>query len=473
MPKALFRQSFSTRLSALRAIADRNPDRAEDAARELKLVSANYGKYSPGEDLLAFSTALSCLALQWRWFDAVRNAESDAIRYQKAAKLKADEYLESDIQQRSTLFDRIIREISEVTKSTELKSIEANLASISLPFSVTHPDNRRTLGGHVGKEERKPTPEIAFVKFDINGDAAKTIDTLSPNTAHDIDLHIRVTNWPEHAERLIVEPISMEPGDFYEIPKFVITKPKEAVGPITFTHEGRLILKVAQPVGARPFEIKYRAVFDPLGSGYVDLVGHRTLKLESLDPAGTALSGYSKIDTKLLEIRRQLITMPGSVEADILSTMTLLYGLGNLAGQALQASLFSAGTREAEFQNEVEKHLRSRTDIGSELERHPHVGGGITDLSFRQIRLEMKAEPSKKLSSDDLSKFADQSAQYIIATGKNVGMLCILDSRPKKGPPAPAETYFSVQLKHINSASIAVVTIVIQGGLARPSDLSR
>ena len=472
MPNEVYHQSFSARLEALSAIAVRNPGQAEKCAKEMRLLSTIYGRYSPGAELESYSVALSCLALLWRWAEAIRSAEPDADRYQKASRLKAKEFLQLNTKGDGAAFDAIIVDIQTAREPEDVLEIESKLASTPLPFSVTYPDKGFQVKG-AERTSRPKNPEVAFVKFEINGDSAKTIDTLAPNVAHDMALDLRVSNWPSTAERLIVEPVSLEPSDCYELPKFVIEKPKEPSSPITFGHVGRLILKIGQPLGAKPFEFKYRAVFDPPSSGFVDLLGHRTFKLESVDPSGMALTGYASIDAKLIDIRRQLKTVPGLLDADIISAMTLLSGLGNLAGQALQSAWFPADTKEAAFQDDVLKHLRRRGDIGSELEEHPHTGGGIADLSFRQIRLELKADTEKSPTPKSLSKDADQTAHYVVTTGKKVGVLCVLDSCAKIEPPAPAESLFSVQIKHLESGGVPIVTIIIQGGLPKPSSLSR
>ncbi len=57
--------------------------------------------------------------------------------------------------------------------------------------------------------------------------------------------------------------------------------------------------------------------------------------------------------------------------------------IGNIAGQSMQDNLFKGAWTEDDFQDEMRRLLRTQPTIGSELEEHPHVSGGITDLSFR------------------------------------------------------------------------------------------
>lgn len=469
----IFHQCYSARLKALRAIGEHDADALETSANEIKLYADMYGRNMPGSELEGFAEALMCLALQRRWLNAIRNAESEATRFQNAAKLRADEYRTLIANRDNTIFDKIVTDIGAVETPKELKVVEDRLTSMPLPFSTSVPESSTRMRSALDTKENPKRPEIAFVKFDINGAPAKTLDTLAPNVAHDMLLHLRVSNWPENAERLLVEPVSAEPSDCYTLPRFVIHRPDTLVSPMTFERDGRLILKLAQPVGAKPFEFKYRAVFDPGDTGYMDLVGHRTLKLESLDPTGHALSGYENIDAKILSIRNQLMSLPGFSEPDLLTTMRLLSGIGNIAGQALQDAVFPIGTKEKAFQKEILKMLRARPDIGSDLEEHPAAGGGFTDLSLDKIRLELKAESDCKPTKEQLSKYANQTAQYVVASGKRVGILCVLDSRTKKEPPVPAESLFMTQEKKLGSDVVTIVTVIIQGGLARPSDLSR
>jgi len=390
-----------------------------------------------------------------------------------ALESSADEYRNSIANRDNTVFDEIVLDIGDVKTPKDLEAVEKRLTSTPLPFSTKALRSSPMIRSVGDSQEEKKRPEIAFVRFDINGKPAKTIDTLAPNVAHDMLLHLRVSNWPEKAERLLVEPISTEPSDCYTLPKFVIQRPDTLIIPMTFEHGGRLILKLSQPVGAKPFEFKYRAIFDPGDTGYIDLVGHRTLKLESLDPTGRALSGYANIDKKIMEIRKKLASLPGLPDSDLLVIMRLLSGIGNIAGQALQDAVFPIGMKEKEFQKETLKMLRARPEIGSDLEEHPAAGGGFTDLSLDKIRLELKAESESEPTERQLSKYADQTAQYVVASGKRVGILCVLDARAKKEPPVPAESLFTIQEKKLGNDVVIIVTVIIQGGLARPSDLSR
>ena len=64
----------------------------------------------------------------------------------------------------------------------------------------------------------------------------------------------------------------------------------------------------------------------------------------------------------------------------------------------------------------------------------------------------------------------EQAASYAVGTNKRVAVLCVLDSSPKAAAPYPAEDGMAILT---SEGSVAVATVVLQGALQRPSDLSR
>jgi hypothetical protein len=74
----------------------------------------------------------------------------------------------------------------------------------------------------------------------------------------------------------------------------------------------------------------------------------------------------------------------------------------------------------------------------------------------------------------DCRTFAEQTVSYVVATGKRIGILCVLDNSPKDAAPFPADAGIDVLIVNpAKQASVFIVVVLIQGNLARPSDLSR
>lgn len=268
-------------------------------------------------------------------------------------------------------------------------------------------------------------------------------------------------------------PVTMDIRERDWLPSFRFMKP-EGNGPFILTGTGRAVLKVAHSFGSRPYEFLYAAEFNGTGK-YRDvaIVGHRRLLLEGSDVASNPLSGFSNVDRHLLSVRNKLRTFPGLHSDDVANTMIILGGLGNIAAQALKGGLFETGTSEQQFQNKATEMLRNRRDIGEHLQGHPEAAGGITDLTFRDIPIELKVENSKVLFPKDFSKFFDQTAAYSIGLGKRIGVLSVLEASPKSAPVGVVEDDIEVFLHPTGQLSILIVVVVVRGGFPKPSSYSK
>jgi hypothetical protein len=179
------------------------------------------------------------------------------------------------------------------------------------------------------------------------------------------------------------------------------------------------------------------------------------------------------VDRRLIAIRNELRRTAGLQPDDLSNALTVLFALSNVAGQTAQDGLFRERTSEDHFQKEIRRILRSTPTIGAELEEHPHAAGGITDLSFRGIRIELKTEPDRRLHLEDCSRFVEQTVSYVVATGKKIGILCVLDCSPKNTPPFPVEDGIGVLPWNYKNAQVSIAAVLLQGNLSRPSEFSR
>jgi hypothetical protein len=266
--------------------------------------------------------------------------------------------------------------------------------------------------------------------------------------------------------------MTIEAHSTYEFPEFCFRRPA-GDPPYLFSDRARAILHVAQALRAQPFEFKYLAEFEPprIAEQPVAVVGQRTLRIESIDLRNTPISGYQGIDQTIVRIRNQLRQRPLVTSDDVNNTLTIVAALGNLAGRAVQDHLFPEPMDEAILQAFIRGELRRRPEIGSKLEEHPLAAGGTTDLSFERIPIELKSENDAPLRLPDCQRFVGQTSSYTAGSDKRVGVLCVLDGSPKTEQPFPPEDGISILTTADNA--VAIVTVLMQGNLARPSDLTR
>src|SRR5690606_2179210 len=177
-------------------------------------------------------------------------------------------------------------------------------------------------------------------------------------------------------------------------------------------------------------------------------------------------------DEKILNIR-DFLRRSGLVNTnelrDVLEVLTVL---GGVAGRAIQDAEFDGVWSEAHFQDAIRKELRRNPQIGSDLDEHPKASGGITDLSYRGIVIELKSLPKGVKTLEDCQAYVEQTASYAVAKEKRVAVLCVLDCSTKTGAPWPAAESITI-LESQSPAKVSVITIVVQGNITRPSKLSK
>jgi hypothetical protein len=474
-------QGYSARIEAVEAllqVADAttpDPEHLRVTANRLDESSALYGRASTAVTYGALADALRIAAMLVEWRSAILEAKVDADRFFRAAVERQKSWL---LEYGSVeLLLPLSGAMGLPSTIGDVAGFCKRIAATPLPIGVFAQEPGRLRIPDVGAKEDpdKETPvelAVAFLRFAIDGVPAAETHFLTPQEAHDLDVEVRVSRWPENAQRLELAPVTIEAPTTYNFPTFSFDRPT-GKPPFVLTQRGRAVLNMPQGLNARPFEFKYAAQFRPtVVEQPVAVVGQRTLRIEGIDLCKAPLTGYEGVDRRLIEVRDQLRSQPFMNTEDLSAVLVVLTELAGLAARSLHDNLFPGVWREAAFQNRVRDELRRQPLIASQLEEHPHVGGGITDLSFRGIRVELKAETSP-VTMGDCEQFADQTISYVVATGKRVGILCVLDSSPKHAPPFPAEEGIAVLIRRPKEYAIRIVTVLIQGNLARPSDLSR
>lgn len=315
---------------------------------------------------------------------------------------------------------------------------------------------------------------VAFLSFTLYDAPFSSPQVIEPQLLHDLSVEVRVSQWPEAAEALVLDVATVEPPSVYEFSGFTFTKP-DGPAPHLLRGTGRMALKMPQAVLSRPLEFAYRARFVPPVEGIdVRVEGQRRLLVQSYDSDRQPLTGYVQIDPIIVAIRGQARAVPGVRDKELDDFLRILVALGNVAGQALQGNMFPGIYDERAFQKNLGSLLRQRSDIGSELEEHPHAAGGVTDLSFRGIRLELKVVRDKPVAVGDVDGFLPQTTAYAPGSDRRFGLLVVLDSSPKSEPAGSASNDIFLRELHPSSGGsfpILIGVVIIRGNLPKPSSL--
>lgn len=449
------------------------------AANSLRSASEHLGDTIVGKRYSQFGTIVEAASRLLSWRQAILNAELDADRYLKSAQLIARE-LSKQLAGDSggSKMASVANQIVEMENVDEVIPMARSLLSIPLPLPMFTGPASGAAGAvpDLGPRKKPPAVAVAFASFLIDGVQFSQSHTIQPQVMHDLAVEIQVSRWPDSAEELVLEPVSVEPRSSFELPTFSFGRPS-GDPPHAFSGSGRMVLQWPQKFFARPLEFTYRARFNPHPDG-VELIiqGQRYLRAQCYDPNVDPQSGYAGVDQKLIALRAGARALPAIPDVDLNDFLIFLAAVGNIAGQALQDNVFPRVYSESEFQDEIKRLLRRSPRIGSQLEEHPAAGGGFTDLSFRRIRIELKARSDRPLVVDDADRFLQQTAQYAVGSDKRFALLALLDCSPKAEAPGPVANDIVLRIVPPPTGGIlpiCVGVVIIRGNLAKPSTLSK
>ncbi|MEQ1345853.1 hypothetical protein [Acinetobacter seifertii] len=482
---AIFHRAFSSRAKIIELLPEVLKPSSnvleilKESTTQLGDILSKFGEGEIEDHYRAFHVGVSLFLLLAEWKQAIRKAEPDAQRFLASAKLQVSDIDHSSSFVQIPNLQEFLNNIDSLQNVSELDELQKKLNQWELPlllFSNTK-SSLFSRNDYVNSEEdklEKSQSTVAFLKFEIDGKPAEQYNYLKPGVSYDLSIEVRVSNWPMGANFLTLTPVTIDIREKSWLPSFKFEKP-EGNGPFSFTETGRAVLEVAHSFGSRPYEFLYAAEFDD--SSYcksLEVIGHRRLLLEGTDVTSNPRTGFSHVDQHLLKIRNRMREFPGLNSDDIANTMIVLEGLGNIAAQALKAGSFEANMSEKQFQIKVSEMLRSRSEIGENLESHLEAAGGITDLTFKGIPIELKVEKTKILFAKDFTNYFDQTASYAIALGKKVGILSVLECTDKKsGPVGAIEDDIGFFIHQTGQSVIAIIVIVIRGGLPKPSSYSK
>jgi hypothetical protein len=373
-------QAYPSRIAAIEAIMSypefAGGDELRTRAEAVTAAARLFGNAQAASDWRAFAMSLEILGLLADWSEAVHTAAIDADRFLRAARLRY-RTLASDADHAAYGLALVaaLAPIKEDLDVGAVPAIRMAVAELKMPVAVFGFEKSIRYGRRVPEEVAVKPDEVAvaFLEFMIDGKPADTLHSLNAGQVHDLDLSIRVSRWPAAAERLVIEPVSIEPASTWDFPTFAFSRP-EGSPPFVFQRQGRMTLHATQGFNARPLEFRYAAEFQPrlASEESIVLAGQRTLRLDGTDTSRHPLTGYAELDNKIIELRNRLRLEPLISEADIRDLLAVLSPVANLMGQAVQDKRYPRPIDEGAFQADFQSFLRAYASIGSELEVQGH-----------------------------------------------------------------------------------------------------
>jgi hypothetical protein len=210
-------------------------------------------------------------------------------------------------------------------------------------------------------------------------------------------------------------------------------------------------------------------------------IGCHKLMVRVADPVQVPyLTKYRTLDSRLIEIVNQVRGLPGVQNQHLADFIEVFSSILNYAGVCAQTAIYSAKNdiHEDDFQRGLLIHLRSQ--LGEDVPEAPRQSGGITDLKYKSVVVELKVEKSQSDREKLFASFETQPVQYASATGAQLSLLCILDLCPKVNPPVPPQNGVKLLEPLVHGYAkgacpypVRVGAVVIDGNLKVPSSYNR
>lgn len=473
------------RVQALTALSSTSLDASQADALELAAQLTLRAIAPVGEDdalkpWSAYAYGLSALAhLVW-WLTGVREAEVDADRHLRAARLRAEELL-SQLDDGDPTHAAIVAAL-EVTRNTSdpagVREALRAFHSVPLPMLLGDPSKA---GAHLRPRsdtevDQAPDPLAAAMVF-VGEDPALDLLVVSPNVVYPISLRISLTNWPEWAETLEVDFLSAL-REHASFPRFQFSRPEtDADGLWTVTEEGRVVITVSQLLGAAPETCTVAARL--VGAGRladVPVVGVREIRIRTVDPTQDSLGSGSQTYEQVTRMLTDLHDCDVPRE-ERESFARFLLAIVRAAAQMFASRAYPEGASvdERKFQGDLLLRLSMDRDLAGGITEGGEIAGGETDLVYEGIVCENKVERTTVPSIERADRYLGQPVAYASAGGARLSILCILDLTTKRQPPGVLANY--IGWLHPAAHGLTdpaypskVAVVIVPGNLRLPSD---
>jgi hypothetical protein len=283
-----------------------------------------------------------------------------------------------------------------------------------------------------------PDPLLRVIVFLDNAPVASP-QLLKAGLLYPLVLRVRGLTWPEEAQRLRLDVLTTCPASEYAISSFVLEKPALIED---FEYNGELAGQIKFNSGQSSvlddlvFEI--RAAFELPDGDFreVPVIGHHALRLRVVDENQHPLmSGNRRLDRHTEELLMKVLKECPGVRDELPDLFPMLQALGRLLATYAQEAVFKgrSDVSEAEFHRTVLRDLRFQ--LGQDVQEHPGQAGGITDIRYRGVIVELKVEKTNGDRQSICKSYTAQSAQYAGVEARQTSVVLVLDVTKKLLPP--------------------------------------
>ena len=308
-----------------------------------------------------------------------------------------------------------------------LPTLYWNAREVEFPYRVA-----------VQESDTTPSPMLRVIVFLDHAPVASP-QFLKSNILYPLKFRVRGLTWPSDAIRLRLDLLTTCPQDEFSVSDFTLDKPHcikdgeyqgELVGQIKFSSGQSSVLD--------DLVFTVRSAFETSAGDFTEIpiIGHNELRLrvvnEDLHPL---MTGNRRLDQHIAELVTKLLSDHPKIQDELPDLLKMLQALARLLATYAQEAIYKgeSDVPEPEFQKTVLRDLRYQ--LGQDVQEHPNQAGGITDIRYRGVIVELKVERENGNRECISKKYTAQAAQYAGVEARQVSILLVLDLTTKDKPP--------------------------------------
>ena len=288
------------------------------------------------------------------------------------------------------------------------------------------------------KTEAQPKPIVRVNVFLDNAPIASP-QLLRPNTLYPLKLRVHGVTWPVDGKRLRLDLITTLPQSEFSLSEYTLSAPScTENGEYQGELAGQIKFNSAQSSMLDDLVFSVRAAIENAEGEFtvIPVIGHNELRLRIVDEDGNPLlKGNRRLDRHIVELMGKLHSECANFRDELPALLEMLHALTDLLAVYAQEANFKgrSDVAESEFQKTVTRDLRIK--LGQDVQEHPHQAGGIPDIRFRGVIVELKVEKEDGDRNHIATKYAAQVVQYASLEARQVSILLVLDLTKKENPP--------------------------------------
>lgn len=439
------------------------------------------------EEWIVMVAGLRVLICQATCLEIAQSGEGDLLREQARLEILNGDWQRKLSSDSLMLPDSIASMSEAILRTGELapERLCSFLLAIPLPtlFRKKKEEKAPYQRPQNGTEQSNLPPLVRIIAF-LDGIPFASPKHVKPGERYSLSFQARGLEWPREAVRFRLEMLTTCPESEYVISEFTLDPPEQSAngeyqgkisGTIKFNSGQSNVFDDTAFAVHGAFETAVGNIFE------VPVIGVHDLRFKVLDdekwPKGR---GNGPKDKHIFELVTKLCSDCPTIVDELPDLWDMFEALSNLRATYAQEAIYKgiSDVTERDFQATALRDLR--LILGQEVQEHTAQAGGVTDIRYRGVIVELKVEKENGDRKYIADKYTAQLAQYTGVEARQVGILLVLDLTTKEKPPGdirddillwdvPTHGGEDSFKKYPTKAFV----FVVNGNMKSPSDYSR